>query len=134
MHVHASMVFGCSPLSFRCFRCVWYCRSNGVADVEIMLACPHERLQNHSINDEGVIVQGSSCGHSLRLLRVAASSNPSLELSANGRSPNPSCCYAVHFTRPGMASYRRRPLRSDVSLLAHSYGHDKSTLQYLWGR
>jgi len=40
-----------------------------------MLACPHERLQNHTFIDEGVFVKINSCGLNLRILRVAASSN-----------------------------------------------------------
>jgi len=44
-----------------------------------MLAFPHEWLQNHSNVPVGVFVKINSCRPSLRFLRVAASSNPSVE-------------------------------------------------------
>ena len=76
------MVFGCRPLSLRCFRCVWYCWSKCVlVDDEFMLACPHERLQNHTFIDEGVFVKINSCGQDLLILRVAASSNTSVKFA-----------------------------------------------------
>jgi len=40
-----------------------------------MLAFPHDWLQNHSNICVGVFVKITSCGHHLRFLRVAASSN-----------------------------------------------------------
>jgi len=51
-----------------------------------MLACPHERLQNHTFIDEGVFVKINSCGLNLRILRVAASSNPALNRTRRQRS------------------------------------------------
>ena len=40
-----------------------------------MVACPHERLQIHPLTVKEVKMQNKSWGRSLRLLRVAASSN-----------------------------------------------------------
>jgi len=46
--------------------------------------CPHEMLQNHPIRIEGVKVQNKSCQRRGELLRVAASSTPSLNRTRNG--------------------------------------------------
>src|ERR1035437_4659869 len=43
-----------------------------------MLWCPHEMLQNHPIGIEGVTVQNNSSQNHGALLRVAASSNHSV--------------------------------------------------------
>ena len=62
------MVFGCKPLSLKFFRCA------SVND-EFLLACRHERLQNHPLIHKDVFVKINSCGQDLRILRVAASPN-----------------------------------------------------------
>jgi hypothetical protein len=43
-----------------------------------MLAYPYEILQNHHFAIEVMKMQNISCGSAMRLLRVAASSNPSI--------------------------------------------------------
>jgi len=50
-----------------------------------MLAYLHEVVQNHSLISEGVIVQNNSWGREMCFLRVAASSNPALNLAPFGR-------------------------------------------------
>ncbi|MDP2169062.1 MAG: hypothetical protein Q8J96_01435, partial [Rhodocyclaceae bacterium] len=45
----------------------------------VMLAFPHDWLQNHANVPVGVFVKINSCRPSLRFLRVAASSNPAVE-------------------------------------------------------
>src|SRR3989338_571726 len=47
------MVLGCSPLSLRCLRCVWYCRSKCSAAVVVMLVHPHEILHNQTPQKRG---------------------------------------------------------------------------------
>jgi hypothetical protein len=50
-----------------------------------MLVYPHEILQNHSLGIEGMKVQNNSCCRSRGFFRVAASSNPALNLAPFGR-------------------------------------------------
>ena len=45
-----------------------------------MLAYLHEVVQNHSLTSEGVIVHNNSWGREVVFLRVAAPSNPALNL------------------------------------------------------
>ena len=83
------MVFGCGPLSLRCLRWVWYCRSkwdfDAVVAAVIVVAFPRERLHNHFVGYRGVKVQDNPRDHHRsRLLRVAASSNPSLHTTRYG--------------------------------------------------
>jgi hypothetical protein len=53
-----------------------------------MLMCPHEMLQNHLIGIEGVRVHSKSCQDGGGPLRVAASSNPSIEGDVQGIAPS----------------------------------------------
>ena len=50
-----------------------------------MLAYPHEVVQNHPLTSEGVIVHHNSWGREMYFLRVAAPSNPALNLAPFGR-------------------------------------------------
>jgi len=50
-----------------------------------MLAYLHEVVQNHSLISEGVIVQNNSWGREMCFLRVAAPSNPALNLAPFSR-------------------------------------------------
>jgi len=71
-----------------------YCRAKAGGNSMVMLVYPREVLQNRLLHNEETNMQDKSAQAARRLLRVAASFNPSIERTSPGK--------------PGAASHVKR--------------------------